>query len=228
MNWLRFPLMMAEGGDGASGGGDGTPPPATGGDNPPANPPANPPENGKAADGSSNDEANPLLKKPAKTEEKPAEGPSDEDYLKAFKVNEGAKYEFDNDIMKDLVPIFKELNLSPEQSNKLANDYAAMTTARAEKDVDDRRARIEAWKPAIDRMVKDNPQLVAEANAAIEHYAKLDPVLEQLCRETELGCSPGFLALLADAGRTILSDGGTGTSAPGNSGAKTFAQIMSA
>lgn len=227
MKWLRFPLMMAEGGEGASGGGEGTPPPATGGDNPPANPPANGGDGQPKADDSINDEANPLLKKPeAKTEEKPVEGPSDEDYLKAFKANEGAKYEFDNDIMKDLVPMFKELNLTPEQSNKLANDYAAMMTARAEKDIADRRARIEAWKPSIDRMVKDNPQLVAEANAAIEHYAKLDPVLEAICRETELGCSPGFLALLADAGRTILSDGGTGTSAPGASGSMNFAQAM--
>lgn len=185
-------------------------------------------------DGAGDDEgANPLLAKPKEGEEtkkdnaaEPQNEYADDAYAEIIKADEGAGYSFDGDIIKAMTPAFKSAKLSPEQSNTLANEYAKVQMAQQKAEIEARQARIAAWKPRMEQMVKDNPRLIDEANAAINHYCKNNPALEHVIRYTELGSDPDFVQLMADRGREILADTGVGRNAAKGGGNMTFSQAM--
>jgi hypothetical protein len=199
---------------------EGNPPPATGGNEPPLS------------------ESNPLLQDPPKEGNEGKEGDpaannpapmSDEDYAKGITVDEGAEYTLDSDAVKAMVPHLKEAGLNAEQSKKIANELAKYQYETMKAEAEARQARIREWKPQVEAMIRENPNIQAEWQAAMNEIAKYDPILVDVIRNTELGYSPGMLRALSLCGRPLVGDGGIGTQATGGgmSNGKGYAAIMS-
>lgn len=183
-------------------------------------------------------EANPLLNPKPEDGEKPdGEKPdgegnepvtiSDEDFAKGITVDEGAEYAFDSDLVKEMIPHLKDAGLNPEQSKKLANELSKAQFEMVKKEAEARQTRIREWKPQIEAMVRENPAITKEWEAALAQIGKSDPVLVEVIRNTELGHSPGMLEILSLAGKALATDGGIGTQAGGSGGRKGFASVMS-
>lgn len=209
---------------------------------PPVEPVANaqPTEPVASEDNAPIDEANPLLKPQAnedgegkeegKEDPAPAEPVevSDEEFAKGITAAEGVEYSIDNETVKAMTPHLKEAGLNAEQANKIANKLAEYQYAQVKKEAEARQERMRAWKPQVEAMLRENPNAPKEWQAALESVAKLDPVLVDVIRGTELGHSPAMLELLSLAGRSLAIDGGVGTQATGRGGSsRGFANVMS-
>lgn len=221
---LPFRLMREEpAGEPAGGGGT---PPAQPAPNPAPNVPEPPVEGeGDTGNGADDGKPNPGLdpngggQNPAPVE--------DSAYVEGIKPDEGAEYKFNGDFMKGMIPHFREAGLTPEQANKLANSFAKMSCESRKGEIEAIKKLYSEWTPKVNDMVRENPSFWKEVNAAIGHYFSDDPASEHLIRYTEIGRNPGFLRMLADAGRVHTQDGGVGTTAGAASRDVGFAEALS-
>lgn len=235
MKWLMFGrarVCFDEVGDGGGGGG-GTPP----ANEPPKNdpPPANdPPKDGEFPLGKGPTDGEPPKNEPPKNDPPKNDPPKtfeEKDYLDGIKkdtalLGNDDKVQLDGVLIKAMAPTFKELGLSPEQANKLANAFAKAQ-------VDDAKGmmqqRLDSFKKMRDEATqKYTKNDFAQINAGIDKWFKPGGVMNQVIRNTELAADPEFLALMHHLGAEVAQDGAAGAGAgSGGSGgsANTFSGI---
>lgn len=155
----------------------------------------------------------------------------EKDYLDGIKkdtalLGNDDKVQLDGVLIKAMAPTFKELGLSPEQANKLANAFAKAQ-------VDDAKGmmqqRLQSFQKMRDEaMQKYTKNDFAQIDAGINKWFKPGGTMNQVIRNTELAADPEFLALMHHLGAEVAQDGAAGAGAgSGGSGgsANTFAGI---
>ena len=211
-----YPLMAeATGTEGGGGGGGGNPPPATDPAPPPATDPAPPPTTGHEH------EVPVAVAQPPVAQPSAAQPPAEikpEDYVPAMRVDEGlaADVEIDADCIQALAPTLKELGIRPADANRLANELA--------------RYQVERWKESQRQRVEDNRRMCEAArqkytkgefdqiNAAIDRYFDPKGTMNYIIRNSELGNDPEFLALMAELGSRLPTNGGASGAGAGGTG----------
>ena len=155
----------------------------------------------------------------------------EKDYLDGIKkdtalLGNDDKVQLDGVLIKAMAPTFKELGLSPEQANKLANAFAKAQ-------VDDAKGMMQQRLQSFQKMRDEATQKYtkndfAQINAGIDKWFKPGGTMNQVIRNTELAADPEFLALMHHLGAEVAQDGAAGAGAgSGGSGgsANTFAGI---
>lgn len=229
--WMKRHTKMDEAADptGEGGAGDGGTPPSatsTGGDQKPDNPAPD------AADG----DGKPYLGEPKPGDKgdkqpkdganapKPGEPPksaTDEDYLKAFAKDEkllgdDKSVTLDAELAKGVLPTARELGVSPETFNRLANALAKAQVDRAREAM---KARVDYFeKMKQESMRTYTPKDFERINSAIDRWFKPGGTMNAVIRNSELGADPEFLALMNHLGKAVAEDGAAGAGAGGGSG----------
>lgn len=208
-------------GEGGAGDG-GTPPSATstGGDQKPANP----------APAAAGGDGKPYLGEPKSGDKdgakdpKPGEQPkpaTDEDYLKAFAKDEkllgdDKSVTLDAELAKGVLPTARELGVSPETFNRLANALAKAQVDRAREAM---KARVDYFeKMKQESMRTYTPKDFERINSAIDRWFKPGGTMNAVIRNSELGADPEFLALMHHLGKAVAEDGAAGAGEGGGSG----------
>lgn len=155
----------------------------------------------------------------------------EKDYLEGIKkdtalLGDDDKVQLDGSLVKAMAPTFKELGISPEQANKLANAFAKAQ-------VDDAKGLLQQRMQSFQKMRDEATQKYtkndfAQISAGIDKWFKPGGVMNNVIRNTELAADPEFLALMHHLGAEVAQDGAAGAGAgSGGSGgsANTFAGI---
>lgn len=120
----------------------------------------------------------------------------------------------DEGALAEAVPMFKELGLTQEQSQKVIDLYAKQVQAGSEKQVDDFNQLMNDWrdKSQNDREFGGDKfnESVKTARAAINEYGT--PELKQLLEDHGVGNHPEVVRFMVRVGRTLKED------VPGSSG----------
>lgn len=188
--WLGTGYQAEEGGESLLGGAGGDTPPE---DAPPAEePPADAPAEEQAKD------------EPPAEEEKPGAPEAYE-----FKLPDDM--EVDTALLEAAAPLFKELNLSNEDANKLAGVYAAHVAKQEQAKVE----QSNAWA----KSVVDDPKLgganlaknTETAHKAIKQFG--GPEISKVLEETGLGNHPALFNMFVNIGAQMTEDSFNGESA---------------
>lgn len=129
-----------------------------------------------------------------KPEEKKVGAP--ESYAE-FKAPEGVT--LDKAALDKALPVFKELNLSQEQAQKLV-DLQAASVAESTKAFAE---QAEKWKAEV-QAIPDHQKVLGDAVLALNKLA--DPDTAALIKGSWLGSHPGVIKLLAGAGKLLRED----------------------
>lgn len=157
----------------------------------------------------------------------------EKDFLAALKKDEALlgndpNSQLDQTLVKAVVPILKEIGVTPEQANKLAN---AVAKAQLDQGREMMRERVAYFKAAKEEAIrKYSKSDFAQIRAGIGAHFKKGGVMDHVIRNSELGADPEFLALMHELGAKHMTDTGTGAaSGGGDSGGEgnTFAGISS-
>lgn len=154
---------------------------------------------------------------------------SPEKYAEGIVPEKGARWFFEQDLVRQMAPALQELGLSQEQGSKLANAFARTQYDQALKEQAARNERMSAFNAAVKEMTIANPKVLDQARSAIEHFFADSPVLKEIFYKTELGCDPKMITLLAYAGRGLAEAKGLPGAEAGVSGSRqaSFAEILS-
>lgn len=148
---------------------------------------------------------------------------SDEAYDKALVkdtalLGEDKNLVIDHDLAKSVMPTARELGVSPEAFNRLAN---AMAKAQVDKAREELRGRIEYFEKMKQQSLRTYTQRDFEQiNAGIDRWFKAGGIMNSVIRNSELGADPEFLALMHHLGAASRTDSGAGAAnGGGGSGA---------
>lgn len=148
---------------------------------------------------------------------------SDEAYDKALVkdtvlLGEDKNLVIDHDLAKSVMPTARELGVSPEAFNRLAN---AMAKAQVDKAREELRGRIEYFEKMKQQSLRTYTQRDFEQiNAGIDRWFKPGGIMNSVIRNSELGADPEFLALMHHLGAASRTDSGAGAAdGGGGSGA---------
>lgn len=124
----------------------------------------------------------------------------------AFEVPEG--FELDEKLVEAAAPVFKELNLSQGQAQKLADTFAAYRQAEAQELQDAFNADVQKWKQEAESdkeiggsAFKEN---VGTAVKALDRFGTSE--LKSLLESTGLGNHPEVIRFMHRVGKTISED----------------------
>lgn len=148
---------------------------------------------------------------------------SDEAYDKALVkdtalLGEDKNLVIDHDLAKSVMPTARELGVTPEAFNRLAN---AMAKAQVDKAREELRGRIEYFEKMKQQSLRTYTQRDFEQiNAGIDRWFKPGGIMNSVIRNSELGADPEFLALMHHLGAASRTDSGAGAAdGGGGSGA---------
>ena len=146
---------------------------------------------------------------------------TDEDYLKAFAKDEkllgdDKSVTLDAELAKGVLPTARELGVSPETFNRLANALAKAQVDRAREAMKARVDYFEKMKQESMRIY--TPKDFERINSAIDRWFKPGGTMNAVIRNSELGADPEFLALMNHLGKAVAEDGAAGAGAGGGSG----------
>jgi hypothetical protein len=156
-----------------------------------------------------------------KPDQPPAGAPETYD---AFKAPEG--YELDAKAIEEVTPIFKELNLTQEQGQKLIDFYSKLSAEAAEAPARLVREQNEAWVNEI----KADPQLgpkLAEVRSTVSKLlgslGELEGPFRQAMDYTGAGNNPAFIRVMYKIASQMteggmVRGGGPSTQGQGNQG----------
>ncbi len=160
---------------------------------------------------------------PAKTadQEKPG-APDEKAYLDAVKKNEEVfgkndALEFDQRLVKSVIPVCQKHGISPEAANELANAFAKAQLDGARESLKERAARFQ--KMNGEARAKYSDQDFEQINRGIDKWFRPGGVMNAVVRNSELGSDPEFLALMHRLGAAEREDAGKGAAAGGDGSA---------
>ena len=119
----------------------------------------------------------------------------------------------DQNLYKSMIPMAKELGVSPEALNKMANALCAAQIERGKEALKDRIAYFEKMKN--ESMQKYSQKDFETINAGIDKWFKSGGVMNNVIRNSELGADPEFLALMHFLGQKAQTDDLAGAGAGG-------------
>lgn len=153
--------------------------------------------------------------------EKP-DAPDEKAYLDAVKKNEeifgkNDALEFDQRLVKSVIPVCQKHGISPEAANALANAFAKAQLDGARELLKERAERFA--KMNGEARAKYSDADFAQINRGIDKWFKPGGVMNAVVRNSELGSDPEFLALMHSLGAAEREDAGKGAAAGGNGSA---------
>lgn len=203
---------------------DGNPAPTGGQGEPPKTP-------AEAATG----EPKPFLgtqpEKPTEGAEAPKEGeqpptaPDEKAYLDAVKANKDVlgkdnDLEFDQALVKSVIPVCQKHNISVEAANEMANAFAKAQLDAAKTALQERCDRFQ--KMNTEARAKYNDKDFEQINRGIDKFFKPGGAMNFTIRNSELGADPEFLALMHHLGAAERIDtvegAASGSGSPGGDG----------
>lgn len=159
--------------------------------------------------------------------EKPADQnapkpPDEKTYLDAVKKNEeifgkNDALEFDQRLVKSVIPVCQKHGISPEAANELANAFAKAQLDGAREAMKERAERFK--KMNGEARAKYSDADFAQINRGIDKWFKPGGVMNAVVRNSELGSDPEFLALMHSLGAAEREDAGKGAASGGNGSA---------
>ena len=167
--------------------------------------------------------------KPATTGEGETDGaesapkpPDEKAYLDAVRKDEGVfgkddALEFDQRLVKSVIPVCQKHGISPEAANALANAFAKAQLDGAREVQKERAARFQ--KMNGEARAKYSDQDFEQINRGIDKWFRPGGVMNAVVRNSELGSDPEFLALMHRLGAAEREDAGKGAAAGGDGSA---------
>lgn len=148
--------------------------------------------------------------------------PDEQAYLDAVKKKEEVfgkndALEFDQRLVKSVIPVCQKHGISPEAANALANAFAKAQLDGAREALKERAARFQ--KMNSEARAKYSDEDFKQINRGIDKYFKPGGVMNAVVRNSELGSDPEFLALMHHLGAAEREDAGKGAAAGGNGSA---------
>lgn len=136
-----------------------------------------------------------------------------------FKVPEGMT--LDQGLIDKVTPLFKELDLSQEQAQKLVDAYAPYAKEKFElhqkEAIDSFKQTLSTWKDDTKKELGDNfDKSIKAAAKAIEKFGS--PELRTILNETGVGNHKELVKFFAKVGELISEDHFTETDSPASSG----------
>lgn len=118
-------------------------------------------------------------------------------------------YEVDQTMLEKLSPVFKELKLTQEAVQKIANVYAPLVQAQVEKQQQDSinhfKEITNGWKEETNKLLGAEP--AKELRFAAKFLNKFgSPELREMMKETGVGNHPELVKALIKAGKAISED----------------------
>lgn len=143
---------------------------------------------------------------------------TDDDYMKALAKDEkvlggDGDVQFDEAMARAVLPTVRELGLSPEAFNRLANAVAKAQVEQVRERTRERAAHFEKMNAEAQR--KYSPRDFEQINAGIDRCFRTGGTMNFVVRNSELGSDPEFLALMHRLGGAAREDNGAGAAAGG-------------
>lgn len=148
--------------------------------------------------------------------------PDEKAYLDAVRKDEGVfgkddALEFDQRLVKSVIPVCQKHGISPEAANALANAFAKAQLDGAREALKERAARFQ--KMNGEARAKYSDQDFEQINRGIDKWFRPGGVMNAVVRNSELGSDPEFLALMHRLGAAEREDAGKGAAAGGDGSA---------
>lgn len=148
--------------------------------------------------------------------------PDEKAYLDAVRKDEGVfgkddALEFDQRLVKSVIPVCQKHGISPEAANALANAFAKAQLDGAREGLKERAARFQ--KMNGEARAKYSDQDFEQINRGIDKWFRPGGVMNAVVRNSELGSDPEFLALMHRLGAAEREDAGKGAAAGGDGSA---------
>ena len=145
---------------------------------------------------------------------------TEEDFLKAIKCDEKVlgrnDIELNSGLIKACVPWLQKNGVKPEAANELANLFAKAQMDAVREAYKERCSFFEKANKAAQEKYDDKG--FAQINRAIDAKFKKGGIMNNVIRNSELGCDPEFLALMYEIGASLKEDTGAGAAAGAGEG----------